>query len=76
MQKRRRNLFARTSCLSICKERKESWGHHDEIIVEAKSEIAEEVALLVKDCMEGAFKKLVPDVPFKVEPKIQGAWDA
>ena len=62
--------------MSICKERKESWGHHDEIIVEVKSEIAEEVAILVKDCMEGAFKKLVPDVPFKVEPKIQGAWGA
>ena len=28
----------------------------------------------VKECMEGAFKQLLPNVPFKVEPVIRETW--
>ena len=47
---------------------------HDEVIVEAKADIADDVAKIVKTCMEGAFEKLIPDVPFKVEPEIKDTW--
>ena len=47
---------------------------HDEVIVEAKADIADDVAKIVKTCMEGAFKKVIPNVPFKVEPEIRDAW--
>ena len=47
---------------------------HDEVILEVKNEIAEDVAVIVKDCMEGAFSKLIPNVPFKVEPEIRDTW--
>jgi DNA polymerase-1 len=47
---------------------------HDEIIVEAKADIADDVAKIVKTCMEDAFEKLIPDVPFKVKPEIRDSW--
>ena len=47
---------------------------HDEIIVEAKEEISEEVAEIVKVCMEKAFEKLVPTVPFEVDLKVKDSW--
>jgi DNA polymerase I len=47
---------------------------HDEIIVEAKAEIAEEVSGIMKECMEGAFAKIFEDVPFVVEPRVAEAW--
>jgi hypothetical protein len=37
----------------------------DEIIVEVKMGIAWEVAMILKDCMEYAFRKLMLDVSFK-----------
>jgi DNA polymerase-1 len=48
---------------------------HDEVIVEVKANIADDdVAKIVKTCMEGAFEKLIPNVPFKVEPEIKDSW--
>lgn len=47
---------------------------HDEVIVEAKEGIAEGVAKKVKGCMEKAFKYLVGNVPFAVEPEIRDSW--
>ena len=47
---------------------------HDEVIVGAKADIADDVAKIVKTCMEGAFNKLLPDVPFKVKPEIKDNW--
>ena len=47
---------------------------HDEVIVEAKAEITDDVAKIVKTCMEDAFEKLIPNVPFKVEPEIKASW--
>jgi DNA polymerase-1 len=47
---------------------------HDEMIVEAREDIANNVAEIVKTFMEGAFNKLLPDVPFKVKPEIKDNW--
>jgi DNA polymerase I-like protein with 3'-5' exonuclease and polymerase domains len=43
---------------------------HDEIIVEAREDIADQVQTIVKESMKNAFKKIIPEVPFVVEPKI------
>jgi DNA polymerase-1 len=42
---------------------------HDEIIVEAREDIADQVREIVKESMEAAFKQIVPEVPFAVEPR-------
>jgi DNA polymerase I-like protein with 3'-5' exonuclease and polymerase domains len=47
---------------------------HDEIIVEARADIADQVQTIVKESMEEAFKKIIPEVPFIVEPKIADPW--
>ena len=47
---------------------------HDEVIVEARTDIAESVAVMVKDCMEKAFNDILPEVPFVVEPEIRDSW--
>ena len=44
---------------------------HDEVIVEASTKIANDVAAIVKTYMEGALNKILSEVPFKVEPKIR-----
>ena len=47
---------------------------HDEVIVEARTDIAESVAVTVKYCLEKAFSDILPEVPFVVEPKIMDSW--
>jgi len=47
---------------------------HDEIIVEAREDIADRVASILKESMETAFRKLIPELPFVVEPVISDAW--
>jgi DNA polymerase I-like protein with 3'-5' exonuclease and polymerase domains len=47
---------------------------HDEVIVEARTDIADSVAVTVKDCMEKAFADILPEVPFVVEPEIRDFW--
>jgi DNA polymerase I len=47
---------------------------HDEVIVEARDDIAEDVKGIVKKCMEEALKRLVPEVPFVVKPEVRMAW--
>ncbi len=47
---------------------------HDEVIVEARENQAEDVSGIVKRCMEDAMNKLIPNVPFKVKPEIRSAW--
>ncbi|MGA2225993.1 MAG: hypothetical protein ABSH41_16280 [Syntrophobacteraceae bacterium] len=49
---------------------------HDEIIVEARDAIEEQVEAIVKGAMEGAFEKIVPEVRLIVEPKIADSWKA
>jgi len=47
---------------------------HDEVIIEARDAIADDVADTVKHCMEKAFKMILPNVPFVVEPEIRESW--
>jgi DNA polymerase I len=47
---------------------------HDEIIVEAKEEIAGQVKGIVKDCMERAFEQLKLGVLMHVKPKGKNTW--
>jgi DNA polymerase-1 len=46
---------------------------HDEVIVEASEDNADSVGVTVKNCMERAFKDILPNVPMVVEPM---AWDS
>ena len=47
---------------------------HDEIIVEARGGIEDQVRVIVKESMEEAFKQIIPEVPFVVELKITDSW--
>ena len=47
---------------------------HDDIIVEAREEIADQVRATVKGAMEEALRKIIPRVTFTVEPKIAASW--
>jgi DNA polymerase-1 len=49
-------------------------ARHDEIIVEAREDLADQVQAIVKESMEEAFKKIIPEVTFIVEPKIADSW--
>ncbi|WP_170319802.1 DNA polymerase [Polyangium spumosum] len=48
---------------------------HDELLVEAPEEHAEEVKELMRDCMIAGMKKYVPSVPIVVEPKVMSRWE-
>jgi DNA polymerase I len=47
---------------------------HDEIIIEARDDIEDQVQAIVKECMERSFEQIIPEVPFVVEPKIADSW--
>lgn len=47
---------------------------HDEIIVEARDAIEDQVREIVKESMEDALELIVPEIPFIVEPKIADSW--
>jgi DNA polymerase I-like protein with 3'-5' exonuclease and polymerase domains len=44
---------------------------YDEIVVEAKEEVAEEVQEIIADCLKKAFKEIVPTMPFELDMRIQ-----
>jgi len=48
---------------------------HDEIIVEARTEIACQVKWIVKGCMESAFEDLKIGMPMLIEPVEGDAWE-
>jgi len=48
---------------------------HDEIVVEAREEIAEDVARLVEEQMIRAGEKLLKKVPVKVDVHISSCWE-
>ncbi|MDC0740919.1 DNA polymerase [Polyangium mundeleinium] len=48
---------------------------HDELLVEAPEEHAEEVKVLMRDSMIAGMKKYVPSVPIVVEPKVMSRWE-
>ena len=47
---------------------------HNEIIIEARDGIEDQVREIVKECMERSFEQIIPEVPFVVEPKIADSW--
>ena len=47
---------------------------HDEVIVEAKNDAADSVAVIVKECMEKSFSEILPETPFVVVPEIKESW--
>jgi hypothetical protein len=44
---------------------------HYEVIIEARNEIANDVAAIFKTCMEATFRKLIPNVLFEVKPEVK-----
>ena len=49
-------------------------SQHDDIIVEAKDHIADQVQTIVKESMKEALERIVPEPPFVVEPGVAEAW--
>jgi DNA polymerase-1 len=47
---------------------------HDEIIVEAGDDLAEQVQTIVMESMKGALKRIAPEVPFAAEIRVAEAW--
>ena len=47
---------------------------HDEIIIEARDGIEDQVKEIVKESMEAAFVRIVPEVPFVAETRVAEAW--
>jgi DNA polymerase I-like protein with 3'-5' exonuclease and polymerase domains len=46
---------------------------HDEIIVEARDGIADQVQAIVNESMEEALERIVPEVPFEAEIRVAEA---
>jgi DNA polymerase I-like protein with 3'-5' exonuclease and polymerase domains len=47
---------------------------HDEIIVEAGDDMADQVQTIVEESMEEAFKCIIPEVPFVAEIRVADSW--
>ena len=47
---------------------------HDEIIIEVRDGIEEQVKVIVKEAMEEAFGKIIPKVPFVAEIRVAEVW--
>jgi DNA polymerase I-like protein with 3'-5' exonuclease and polymerase domains len=47
---------------------------HDEIIVEARDDIADQVQAIVVESTEEALKRIIPEVPFVVEIRVTDSW--
>ncbi len=48
---------------------------HGEIIIEARDGIEDQVWAIVKESMEEAFKKIIPEVPFVAEIRAADSWN-
>jgi DNA polymerase I-like protein with 3'-5' exonuclease and polymerase domains len=49
-------------------------SYTDEIIVEARDGIEDQVREIVKESMEAALERIIPEVPFAVEIRVVEAW--
>lgn len=47
---------------------------HDEIIIEARNGIQDQVQAIVKESMEEALNRIIPEVPFAVEIRVAEVW--
>jgi DNA polymerase-1 len=47
---------------------------HDEIIVEARDAIEDQVKSIVRESMEGALEQIIPEVPFVADIRVADSW--
>ncbi len=47
---------------------------HDEIIIEARDGIEDQVKEIVKESMEATLEQIIPEVPFVAEIRVAAAW--
>jgi len=47
---------------------------HDEIVVEARDGIEDQVKAIVEESMEESLKRIIPSVPFVAEIRVADAW--
>lgn len=47
---------------------------HDEIIIAARDGIEDQVQAIVKESMEEALNRIIPEVPFVVEIRVADSW--
>jgi DNA polymerase I-like protein with 3'-5' exonuclease and polymerase domains len=47
---------------------------HDEMIIETREDIANQVQAIVKESMEEALEQIIPEVPFVAEIRVAEAW--
>jgi DNA polymerase I-like protein with 3'-5' exonuclease and polymerase domains len=46
----------------------------DEIVVEVKEEVVEEVDGIIEECLKGAFMEITPNMPFELDMRIADSW--
>jgi DNA polymerase I-like protein with 3'-5' exonuclease and polymerase domains len=49
-------------------------AQHDEIIIETRDKTADHAQAIVKESMEVAFKRIVPEAPFVAEVRMADSW--
>jgi hypothetical protein len=42
--------------------------------VEIREDVVDQVKKIVKDSMEEALERIIPEVPFKVKPRVRKGW--
>jgi DNA polymerase I-like protein with 3'-5' exonuclease and polymerase domains len=47
---------------------------HDEVIIETRDAIEDQVQVIVKESMEDAFKRIIQEVPFVAEIRMAETW--
>ncbi|MGA2402135.1 MAG: DNA polymerase [Syntrophobacteraceae bacterium] len=47
---------------------------HDEIIVKAREDVADQVKSIMEESVEEALERIIPEVPFVVEPRVVETW--
>jgi DNA polymerase I-like protein with 3'-5' exonuclease and polymerase domains len=47
---------------------------HDEILIEARDAIEDQVEAIVEESMEEAFEKIIPEVRFVAEIRVADSW--
>lgn len=47
---------------------------HDEMIVETRGGIEDQVQVIVKKSMEDAFRRIIPEISFLAEPRVAESW--
>ena len=48
---------------------------HDDMVAEVRDAIEDQVKSIVKESMEAAFRKIIPEVPFVAEIRVADSWN-